>query len=319
MFHRSEALTEDYEVASPIIPPAPLEPSPDYFSLSSQARNSLAVLHASSALASTSRFANLSPVPDLSPADEVVQPENGIPDVWLAENELATQFKTPAARPGTRARAESSNVTPLPRVGGSTARPLFTTPQGVATPSRAQTLDQLADDGFMGAVVILGDERTPEYADQKRKARENAFKGVTPAKPGGPLSFYNSDAPKKRAKIASDFKTPFLPAPSAPSFQPAQAGPAFQSPHSEPSFSEAQRAEPLFLPGPSQFDDPVPTAPPARLVPEPLAIRPAGPEGTDREVALTKLREALRLSFENGALAHEVLEHWDRHEVGDRR
>lgn len=300
-----------------MIQPAPLEPSPEYFTLSSQ-RNSLAVLHASSALLPHNHFANLSPILDLSPAHDSF-PDDDITDLWLAENASVTPFRTPAPQPSTPSRA-ALFTTPLPRVSSAaSARPLFTTPRGRATPSRLQTLDQLADDGLMGAVVFLGDERTPEYADQKRKARESAFKGVTPATAGGPLSFYNGGAPKKRAKVASQFKTPFLPASSAPSFQSVQAAPSLQLGQAGPSTLRGQPGEPLFLPGPSQFDEPESSAPPARLPPDALAVRPAPLVGRDREAALAKLREALLISFESGDLAHEVLQHWDRREAGDKR
>lgn len=266
------------------------------------------MLHGSTALMPTGRFSNLSPVEDASPAKDSF-PDEDIPDIWLGENALATPLRTPAPRPTTRARATLSSVTPMPRVLGSTtsARPLFTSPIGGQTPTRLQTVDQLADDGLMGAVVILGDDRTPEYAEQKRKARESAFKGVSPATPGGPLSFYNSGAPRKRAKVSSSFKTPFLPVQPEPPI--AQA---------EPSFPTAGQPEPLFLPGPSQFDAPEPTPPPARVAPGPLARAPE-PGGAERDVALQKLREALRLSFASGELAEQVLGHWDRHEVGERR
>lgn len=203
----------------------------------------------------------------------------------------------------------------MPRVlGSASARPLWPSPAAGPTPTRLQTVDQLADDGLMGAVVILGDDRTPEYAEQKRKARESAFKGVSPATPGGPLSFYNSGAPRKRAKVSSSFKTPFLPVQPEPPEPPAQ--PDSSLPSIPAAGGRRAQAEPLFLPGPSQFE-PEPT-PPARVAPGPLSRAPE-PGGAERDVALQKLREALRLSFGSGELAEQVLGHWDRREVGDRR
>lgn len=272
------------------------------------------MLHSSTALLPTARFTNLSPVEDASPAKDSF-PDEDLPDIWLGENELSTPFRTPAPRPATRSRATSalSSVTPMPRVlGSASARPLWPSPAGGPTPMRLQTVDQLADDGLMGAVVILGDDRTPEYAEQKRKARESAFKGVSPATPGGPLSFYNSGAPRKRAKVSSSFKTPFLPVQPEPHEPPpAQAESSFPA-----AAPRRAQADPLFLPGPSQFD-PDPT-PPARVAPGPLSRAPE-PGGAERDVALQKLREALRLSFATGELAEQVLGHWDRREVGDKR
>jgi hypothetical protein len=186
-------------------------------------------------------------------------------------------------------------------------------------------MDQVADEGLTGAVVVIGDERTPEYAEQKRKAREQAFKGVLPAKEGGPLSFYNSGAPRKRTRIASEFKTPFL-TPSAPASSIPPGAPAFPQAR-EPLFlagpsqftqaGPAPRAqEALFLPGPSQFSQYAEpdTAPPAR-VPQTSGV----PDAEGRQAAIQRLREALRLSFESGSLAEEVLEHWGRSEVGHKR
>ncbi|BEJ15900.1 hypothetical protein CspHIS471_0505050 [Cutaneotrichosporon sp. HIS471] len=311
VYHRAMALNEDCEVASPVIQPTPLEPSPQYLAQSGHPGNSLAMLHASSSLAPTSRVMKLSPIQDISSAEDPGF-DDDFTKQWLAENGRPTPLRTPASRSSFQARNPLATPVPnrfataSPRVGASAfPRALFTTPQAqVLRAHRLQTMDQVVDEGVTGAVVVLGDEPTPEYAQQKRKARDHAFKGVTPARDGGPLSFYNGGVPRKRTKAASDFKTPFLD-PSAPI-----------PPHPPP----ARRAqEALFLPGPSQFsqlDEPDNTAPPT---PVREASRGTVPDGAGRQAAIQKLREALRLSFETGALAEEVLEHWGRTEVGDRR
>ncbi|CAK9781427.1 ATP-dependent DNA helicase [Cutaneotrichosporon oleaginosum] len=332
VYLRANQLNEECEVASPIIQPAPLEPSPDYFVLSGQVRNSLARLHASSALLPASRVTNLSPVQDLASTHDP-DLDDDFTEQWLAGNELPTPLRTPAPMLSSRSvhatprlQVGSRFTTPLPRVGVSAApRPLYATPQAqIRTPSRLQTMDEVADEGLRSAVVILGDERTPEYAERKRMAREQAFKAVTPAREGGPLSFYNSGAPRKRVKIGSQFKTPFIDtSPIAP-----QAIPAFnaQVSHLRGDPSQATPAQPvprarqpLFLPGPSQFSQFVETdtAPPARL-PEPSSVSTV-PDPSGRQAAIQKLGEALRLSLESGALAEEVLQHWGRSEVGDKR
>ncbi|BEI85118.1 hypothetical protein CcaverHIS002_0505190 [Cutaneotrichosporon cavernicola] len=311
VYHRAMALNEDCEVASPVIQPPPLESSPRYLAQSGHPGNSLAMFHASSSLAPTSRAMNLSPIQDISSAEDP-DFDDDFTKQWLAENDRPTPLRTPASRSSFQARnplatpVPSRFATVSPGVGASAfPRALFTTPQTqVLRAHRLQTMDQVVDEGVTGAVVVLGDEPTPEYAQQKRKARDDAFKGVTPAREGGPLSFYNGGVPRKRTKAASDFKTPFLD-PSAP------------MPPLPPPARRAQEA--LFLPGPSQFsqlDESDNTAPPA---PVREASRGTVPDGAGRQAAIQKLREALRLSFESGALAEEVLKHWGRTEVGDRR
>ncbi|GMK55558.1 hypothetical protein CspeluHIS016_0206140 [Cutaneotrichosporon spelunceum] len=311
VYYRAMGLNEDCEIASPIIQPAPLEPSPEYFALSAQPRNSLTMLHASSALLPMSGISNASPLKDVLPAGDP-NFDDGFTEQWLTENEPPTPLRTPASRISFRGQnplatpVRNTFATPLPREGASGfPKALFTTPQAnILRPNRLQTIDQVADEGMTGAVVILGDERTPEYAQKKRKAREDTFKGVTPAREGGPLSFYNSGVPRKRTKIASQFKTPFLDTPTTTASIPSRV-------------PRAQEA--LFLPGPSQFSQfaEAPTAPPA-AVPE-TTSRSTVPDAAGRQAAIQKLREALRLSFETGSLAEGVLEHWGRTEVGDRR
>jgi hypothetical protein len=48
---------------------------------------------------------------------------------------------------------------------------------------RPQTIDQVADDGLLGAVLI-GEARSEEYIEERRVARERVFAGVEPAVAG---------------------------------------------------------------------------------------------------------------------------------------
>lgn len=173
VFQRTFKLTEDIEVASPIIKPAPLDPAPEYFSLSTQAgQNSLAAWHrptmAGSNMPPTAPMATIREAPGLMPPPP-----------------------PPAGQASSSGRA-------LGEIGGN---PFM-------TPMRAMTIDDAADSGFNA--VAFGEERSPDHAEHKRRARDVAFKGVEPASGGGPFAFYNSSAPRKRTKVNSGFKVPSL-------------------------------------------------------------------------------------------------------------
>jgi len=156
-------------------------------------------------------------------------------------------------------------------------------------PRRAQTIDQLADDGLFGAVVF-GSPRSPDHAEHKRAAREKAFKDVTPVTPASaPFSFYNSAAPKRRARVSTGFKVPSSVAPG--STTPESTTPGTTTPVSK-TVKAAKTATPR-----------------AQLTPS------KGP--AESSIAIRKLGAALTASF--GMSDHRVLEHWGRKETGDKR
>ena len=151
-------------MSSPIIKPKPLEPPPEYFTLSTQAGCSLAAWHRPTALQTSLRATNL-PTTMTSGS--------------MAKTTPSAFFQTP---PPPRTLMASRQMLSLRDSA---------TPSRLATPGRVQTIDQIADNGLMGAVAVL-EPRSPGHAERKRKAREDAFKDVEPAASGGPVSFYNS-------------------------------------------------------------------------------------------------------------------------------
>lgn len=196
VYQRSFSLTEDIEVASPIIKPKPLEPAPEYLSLSTQAgMHSLAAWHRPTALGESIGATNL---PTTRPMQTI--PERSSP------LEPPPPFQTPAAQTFVRPSGDPFTGAALRTIsmrngGGGESSSFF-------SPGQPRTIDDLADDGLLGGVVF-GEARSPDHAEKKRKAREAAFKGVSAATPGGPFSFYNSTAPRKRStKVNSGFKVP---------------------------------------------------------------------------------------------------------------
>lgn len=211
-------LTEDVDVASPIIQPLPLEEDPEYLSLSTQALQSpLAPLSRPSAgpLQASLRASNI-PTFDFTAGltgDTSPRTDMGMP-----------QHSPGKQSPTTRLAVPEDFVTPLAQRLSDrrfTANRTAQNDSYLASPLRPQTLSQLADEGLVGAVAVFGDPRSPDHADKKRKAREAAFKGVAAATPGGPFSFYNGkstgriqlkpgSAPRKRERVAMTFKVPSL-------------------------------------------------------------------------------------------------------------
>lgn len=143
-------------------------------------------------------------------------------------------------------------------------------------------MDQPVDEGLRGGVTVIA-ERSPDHAAKKRKARDEAFKGIEAATPGGPYSFYNGElgmvwlisvasgpVPSTKRRAGNEFKVPFTPT-------------------GEGRGAEAEAAE--------EADD--------------SAIR--------RDTGLRRLREAMMASLFEGDLAEQVLGHWGRTETGDKR
>lgn len=163
-------------------------------------------------------------------------------------------------------------------------------PQPRAGPSRQlQTIDQLADEGVSGAVII-GDPRSPGHAKRKARERDRTFKDVAPLSGSdGPYSFYNSAAPRKRGRAENlTFKTPGL----------ARYERALQN---SPLTGVTTGARAML------YSTPPPAASPA---PEPV---------TDRKSGMARLLAAATATFERGDLANEIFAAWKRKETGEQR
>lgn len=163
-------------------------------------------------------------------------------------------------------------------------------PQPLAHSSRLRTIDQLAEEGISGAIIV-GEPRSPGHSKRKEREREKAFKDIAPLSANeGPYSFYNSAAPKKKHRIE---KLTFHP-----------PGPAISEPVPPSSHvtgaTAGRRAMMLCN-----------TPPPAgSLAPESI---------TDRKSGMARLLAAIKASFEEGQLAEEVLVAWKRKEEGEQR
>lgn len=162
-------------------------------------------------------------------------------------------------------------------------------PQPRAESSRQwSTIDELADEGVSGALVI-GAARSPGHAKRKQREREKTFKDVAPySGDDAAFAFYNSNAPRKKSRVERlKFKTP---------------GPALSAaaPQSSP-LTRISTGDRNMLHG-----TPPPAASPARPV-------------TDRKSGLSRLLTALTVSLEKGDLAEEIFAFWNRDEVGEQR
>lgn len=188
-------LNEEVDVASPIIQPVPLEEDPEYISLGTQAGLcSLAAFHVTPVALQTSLLSGN--LPALESAAEI-NPEFATPREQTGAVEVSKR-----RRSARRQRHPADGPPPrwsIPRT------PLAPVTANIVTPMRAQTIDQVADEGLMSAVVVVG-ERSPDHAEKKRKAREAAFKGVSAASPSGPYSFYNgeSEVPSTDARLCPE-------------------------------------------------------------------------------------------------------------------
>ncbi|WOO84796.1 ATP-dependent DNA helicase Q5 [Vanrija pseudolonga] len=192
VFQRSWCLTESIDVASPIVAPAPLEAPVSSLSLDTARHNTLAAWHGPTAQPT------VGPPPADSSVDLPVD-HDAMEQLWMMDEPQSSFLAT--------------TETPCPRSRRVGLRPMAAPANlvnQVPTPSRVQTIDQVAENGLSGAIAVYGEQRSPGHAERKRKERERTFKGVKPATPGGPSSFYNVSAPPKRAKVASDFKVPSM-------------------------------------------------------------------------------------------------------------
>lgn len=162
--------------------------------------------------------------------------------------------------------------------------------QPQARSSRLRTIDELAEEGFSGAIIV-GQPRSPGHSKRKEREREKAFKDIAPLSNNeGPYSFYNSAAPKKKHRIEKrTFKAP---------------GPAISEPVPPSSHATGTTAGH----GAMMLCN---TPPPAgSLAPESI---------TDRKSGMARLLAAIKASFEEGQLAEEVLVAWKRKEEGEQR
>lgn len=165
-------------------------------------------------------------------------------------------------------------------------------PQPRGEPSRLQTIDQLADEGVSGAVVI-GEPRSPGHAKRKQKERERTFKDVRPAtEKDGPYSFYNSGPPRKRGRTENlKFTTP---APARYHYE-SQGSPLLDL--TSGRGQQLRDMTPLRSPTASHALEPV----------------------TDRKSGLARIQAALKVTFESGDRAEEILAAWGKKEKGDQR
>lgn len=191
VFQRAWQLTEDIEVASPIVAPAPLEAPVSSMSLGTARHNTLAAWHGPTAAQ-----------PSLGPP-----PVNSTFSVPVDDDDAAMQQLWMMDQPQSSFLAASE--TPCPRSRRVGLRPMAgheNDGNRNRTPSRAQTIDQIAENGLSGAIAVYGAERSPGHAEKKRKERERTFKGVKPATPGGPTSFYNGECDVERIKLMFQFQ-----------------------------------------------------------------------------------------------------------------
>lgn len=153
---------------------------------------------------------------------------------------------------------------------------------------RLQTIDQLADEGVSGAVII-GEPRSPGHAKRKQREREKTFKDVAPLSGSdGPYSFYNSAAPRKKSRVEKlQFRTP---------------GPA--------PIERDRQSSPLVAVTTGMRESLYSTPPAASPAPEPV---------TDRKSGMARLLTAATASFEKGDLAEEIFVAWKRKETGEQR
>ncbi|EJT51651.1 ATP dependent DNA helicase [Trichosporon asahii var. asahii CBS 2479] len=235
-------------------------------------------------------------VPGSLPASEQSEPP---PIVDL------TGSSSPHGQVGTRGGAPPSTIAsagkgtlPPPRTAPRRAAPSILQaldvngtrpPQPRAESSRQwSTIDEIADQGISGAVVISA-PRSPGHAKRKQREREKTFKDVAPLSgDDAAFSFYNSAPPRKKSRVERlKFKTP---------------GPALSAavPQSSP-LTRISTGDHNMLHG-----TPPPAASPARPV-------------TDRRSGLARLLTALTVSLEKGDLADEILAFWKRNEVGEQR
>ncbi|TXT13064.1 hypothetical protein VHUM_01465 [Vanrija humicola] len=176
VFQRAGNLTEDIEIASPIIAPMPLEAPVSSLSIGTARHNTLAAWHGPTAAPPTVR------TPAISSSVITPSGQDAMEQLWMMDQPQSS-FVAAADTPCPRPR----------RFGLGSVSANANAPNQALTPSRAQTIDQIADNGLSGAVAVYGAERSPGHAEKKRKERERLFKGVKPATPGGPLSFYNGE------------------------------------------------------------------------------------------------------------------------------
>lgn len=219
-----------------------------------------------------------------SPSDIVVVKEEPPPSIAAPTTRAIHNEARPPPRPIARRAASSIlqvldvNGLPRPRNDAETSRQLL-------------TIDQLADEGVAGAVV-LGEPRSPGHAKRKMREREKAFKHVAPVSGSdSPYSFYNSDAPRKKGRVDNL---------------------RFSAPGPAPMLSERLvQNSPLgdVTTGTRDmlYNTPRTTASPA---PEPI---------TDRKSGMARLLAAATASFEKGDLAEEIFVAWKRKETGEQR